>query len=66
MSADKPTAAAWIPVSEWWPPVQERVLAFDADHNIVKVDMWFGHDFNFGYSHWMPIPAAPGSKEAGK
>ena len=52
-------AARWIPVAEQMPPVQERVLAFDADHNIVEVDMWFGPDFNFGYSHWMPLPANP-------
>jgi hypothetical protein len=54
-------AARWIPVAEQTPPVQERVLAFDADHNIVEVDMWFGPDFNFGYSHWMPLPANPGA-----
>jgi hypothetical protein len=66
MSADKQTQAAWIPVSEQMPPVQERVLAFDADHNIVEVDMWFGPDFNFGYSHWMPIPANPNAKDSAK
>jgi hypothetical protein len=54
-------AARWIPVAEQMPPVQERVLAFDADHNIVEIDMWFGPDFNFGYSHWMPLPANPGA-----
>jgi hypothetical protein len=63
MSADKQTQAAWIPVSEQMPPVQERVLAFDADYNHTEIDMWFGPDFEWGYSHWMPIPATPASKE---
>ena len=58
-AAQPSQAVEWIPVGERMPEPQVRVMAFDAAHNIVEVDMWFGPDFNWGYSHWMPLPQEP-------
>ena len=49
----------WIAAKDRMPPPQVRVLGFEPQYNIVDVDMWFGPDFNWGYSYWMPLPAAP-------
>ena len=51
--------AGWIDASKQMPPPQVRVLGLDPQHNIVEVDMWFGPDFQWGYSHWMPLPPPP-------
>ena len=49
----------WIAVKDRMPPPQVRVLGFAPRYNIVVVDMWFGPDFNWGYSYWMPLPTPP-------
>lgn len=50
----------WIAAKDRMPPPQVRVLGFEPQYNIVDVDMWFGPDFNWGYSYWMPLPPSPG------
>ena len=52
----------WIAAKDRMPPPQVRVLGFEPQYNIVDVDMWFGPDFNWGYSYWMPLPASPKDK----
>ena len=52
----------WIAAKDRMPPPQVRVLGFEPQYNIVDVDMWFGTDFNWGYSYWMPLPASPKDK----
>ena len=49
----------WIAAKDRMPSPQVRVLGFEPQYNIVDVDTWFGPDFNWGYSYWMPLPAAP-------
>ena len=49
----------WIAAKDRMPPPQVRVLGFEPQYNIVDVDMWFGPDFNWGYSYWMPLPTPP-------
>ena len=56
--------AGWIDASKQMPPPQVRVLGFEPKYNIVDVDMWFGPDFQWGYSYWMPLPPPPAIGEA--
>jgi hypothetical protein len=53
----------WIATADRMPEPQVRVLGFEPQYNIVDVDMWFGPEFQWGYTYWMPIPAAPSTKE---
>lgn len=59
LAALRAQPAGWIDASKQMPPPQVRVLGLDPQHNIVEVDMWFGPDFQWGYSHWIPLPPPP-------
>jgi hypothetical protein len=61
--ATEPAPQEWISVDDQMPPPMERVLASEPRHRTVKVDMWFGPDFQWSYTHWMPLPAAPEEKQ---
>lgn len=61
--ATEPAPQEWISVDDQMPPPMERVLAIEPRHRTVKVDMWFGPDFQWSYTHWMPLPAAPEAKQ---
>jgi hypothetical protein len=47
---------AWIDCKVQMPPPGVRVFFLHKDHDRVGFDTWFGDDFRWTPSHWMPIP----------
>lgn len=51
-------AYRWIPIEEQMPDPQ--VSVFVRQHNgQVGVTQWWGADYKFDVTHWMPLPEAP-------
>jgi hypothetical protein len=46
----------WIDCKVQMPPPGVRVFFLHKDYDRVGFDMWFGDDFRWTPSHWMPIP----------
>lgn len=47
---------AWIDCKVKMPPAGVRVFFLHKDYDRVGFDTWFGDDFRWTPSHWMPIP----------
>jgi hypothetical protein len=47
---------SWIDCKVQMPPPGVRVFFLHKDYDRVGFDTWFGDDFRWTPSHWMPIP----------
>ena len=48
----------WVPTSERMPEPQVSVFVRQSDGK-VGVCAWWGDDYKFDVTHWMPLPAPP-------
>ena len=48
----------WVPTSERMPEPQVNVFVRQSDGK-VGVCAWWGDDYKFDVTHWMPLPAPP-------
>jgi len=64
-AATERAAPKWISVMDQLPEPQVRVLAFAEGYREPCIDVWFGSDFEWGYSHWMPLPPPPAIRQGG-
>lgn len=55
------TPEGWKPASE--APYDEMCLFYTIDGNIVQGFIYDGDEKDFGYTHFMPLPAAPVQEE---
>ncbi len=55
LSQVKPSV--WLPAS--YAPYDEMCLFYTVDGNIVQGFIYDGDEKDFGYTHYMPLPAAP-------
>lgn len=72
----------WIPVGERLPPIGERVILLDGEDVAFGIftgakrpdNQWEAENYGYdgcsdralGVTHWMPLPTAPHSQEAGE
>ena len=56
--ADLESAYRWIPTSEQMPEPQVNVFTRQANGQ-VGVVAWWGKDYSFHVTHWMPLPDPP-------
>ena len=49
----------WISVEDRLPVVGENVIWYHKELNTCEIERYYPAVANYGYTHWMPLPAPP-------